>query len=229
MGETIGERLPAALERMTHYLGGDSAAKLPRIVREDLMAIVATAKECSALRARPSPEPAASKLHLVRFTIQKCGRDEHHEWIALGEEGGKCPICLDATACDYRGPFVAYVRPADLMPPPGADVRTRPRVVCLCGSTRFMDAFFDEGWRLTLAGEIVLSVGVCKHAEHHGAEALGHDVADRLDELHLRKIDMADYVRVLNVGGYIGSSTRKEIEYAKATGKLVEYLEPHCG
>lgn len=60
------------------------------------------------------PEPAANKLYLIRFTIHKCGRDERHEWIALGDEGGKCPICLDTTSCDYRGPFVAFVRPADL-------------------------------------------------------------------------------------------------------------------
>ena len=103
-----------------------------------------------------------------------------------------------------------------------------PRIVCLCGSTRFMDAFFEEGWRLTLAGHIVLSVGVCKHVgpEGHGGEALGEDVARKLDELHLRKIDLADWVFVLNVGGYIGDSTRAEIEYAERIGKEVRYLEP---
>jgi hypothetical protein len=100
-----------------------------------------------------------------------------------------------------------------------------PSVVCLCGSTRFMDTFHEVGWQLTLKGEIVLSVGVCKHAEHHGGEALGQDVADELDELHLRKIDIADYVYVLNVGGYIGQSTRKEIEYARKLGKPINYLE----
>ena len=58
----------------------------------------------------------------------------------------------------------------------------KPEIVCLCGSTRFMDAFFEAGWKFTLEGKIVLSVGVCKHAEHHGAEALGQDVAEKLDE-----------------------------------------------
>jgi FtsZ-binding cell division protein ZapB len=100
-----------------------------------------------------------------------------------------------------------------------------PPIVCLCGSTRFMDAFFEAGWKFTLQGRIVLSVGVCKHAEDHGGEALGQDVADRLDELHLKKIDLADSVFVLNVGGYIGDSTRKEIEYAKSKDKPIEYLE----
>ncbi|HPS54031.1 MAG TPA: hypothetical protein PLP05_00390 [Sedimentisphaerales bacterium] len=101
-----------------------------------------------------------------------------------------------------------------------------PPIVCLCGSTRFMDAFFEAGWKFTLLGHIVLSVGVCKHAADHGGEALGQDVADKLDELHLRKIDLADSVYVLNVGGYIGSSTQKEIKYAQSKNKPIEYLEP---
>ena len=100
----------------------------------------------------------------------------------------------------------------------------KPKIVCLCSSTRFMDAFFEAGWEFTLRGWIVLSVGVCKHAEHHGAEALGQDVANRLDELHLRKIDMADLVHVLDVDGYIGESTRKEIDYAEKLGKKITYL-----
>ena len=100
-----------------------------------------------------------------------------------------------------------------------------PQIVCLCGSTRFMDAFFAAGWKFTLDGWIVLSVGVCKHAEDHGGEALGQEVADGLDELHLRKIDLADRVHVLNVDGYIGESTSKEIAYAKSKDKGITYLE----
>ena len=105
--------------------------------------------------------------------------------------------------------------------PPG------PTRVCLCGSTRFMEAFFAAGWQLTLMGQIVLSVGVCKHADEngaHGAEMLGQDVADALDELHLRKIDLADWVLVLNVNNYVGDSTRKEIKYASKTHKPVKFL-----
>ncbi len=101
-----------------------------------------------------------------------------------------------------------------------------PAIVCLCGSTRFMDAFHEAGWQLTLDGYIVLTVGVCKHAADHGGEALGQDVADRLDELHLRKIDLAEWVFVLNVDGYVGESTRKEILYAHSQNKRVSYLEP---
>lgn len=104
----------------------------------------------------------------------------------------------------------------------------RPHIVCLCGSTRFMDAFFAAGWEFTLRSYIVLSVGVCKHADKdgaHGAEALGPDVVERLDTLHLRKIDLADSVFILNVGGYIGESTRNEINYAESIGRPISYLE----
>ena len=105
----------------------------------------------------------------------------------------------------------------------------RPKIVCLCGSTRFMDAFFEAGWKETLAGKIVLSVGVCKHADAnggHGAEVLGPDVVQLLDELHLRKIDLADEVLILNFGGYIGDSTSNELAYALALKKPVRTLEP---
>ena len=101
-----------------------------------------------------------------------------------------------------------------------------PTLVCLCGSTRFMDAFTEAAWRETLKGNIVLSIGVCKHAEDHGGEALGDSVADMLDELHLRKIDLADEVIILNVGGYIGQSTQKELDYAQKHNKPVQFLEP---
>ena len=104
-----------------------------------------------------------------------------------------------------------------------------PTVVCLCGSTRFMEAFFAAGWQLTLLGQIVLSVGVCKHADAdgaHGAEALGPRVAANLDKLHLRKIDMADWVLVLNVQGYFGTSTMREIDYATNSHKPVYFLFP---
>jgi hypothetical protein len=110
-----------------------------------------------------------------------------------------------------------------------SQVAPRPKIVCLCGSTRFMEVFFEAGWRETLAGKIVLSVGVCKHAAHHGAEALGEDVVKRLDDLHKRKIDLADEVLVLNVGGYIGDSTRSEIEYATRNNKPIRWLEKPKG
>lgn len=105
-----------------------------------------------------------------------------------------------------------------------------PEVVCLCGSTRFYDEFQQANYDLTMAGKIVLSVGFYPHskAEHGHGEGVGHDSSEKaaLDELHKRKIDLADRVLVLNVGGYIGQSTRGEIEYAEAHGIPVDYLEP---
>jgi hypothetical protein len=100
-------------------------------------------------------------------------------------------------------------------------------IVVLCGSTRFREAFEDANRRLTLAGCIVLSVGCFPHTDDGGApeDVLGEDVKAMLDELHKRKIDLADRVLVLNVGGYVGSSTRSEIEYATALGRPIDYLE----
>lgn len=98
-----------------------------------------------------------------------------------------------------------------------------PTVVCLCGSTRFRKAFEEANQRETLAGRIVLSVGFFGHEQ-------GLQPDDprkrRLDVLHKRKIDLADEVLVLNVGGYVGDSTKSEVQYARAAGKLVRWLEP---
>lgn len=108
-----------------------------------------------------------------------------------------------------------------------------PVIVCLCGSTRFYAQFQDANYELTMRGEIVLSVGFYPHAvsEHGHGEGVGHDSAEKvaLDELHKRKIDLADYVYVINPGGYIGESTRSEIAYAVAHGKPVRYLEEQPG
>lgn len=105
---------------------------------------------------------------------------------------------------------------------------TRPVIVCLCGSSRFYDAFQQANHDLTMAGEIVLSIGFYPHARaRHGfGEGVAHDSAEKvaLDELHKRKIDLADYVYVLDVDGYVGESTRSEIKYALQHGIPVRYL-----
>lgn len=105
------------------------------------------------------------------------------------------------------------------------------KVVTLCGSTRFRDEFMSAQKRLTLAGYIVISVGLFGHSgDSEVWEGMTEDTLTRtkimLDDMHKRKIDMADEIFVINVGGYIGSSTRSEIEYAHAHGKPVRYLEP---
>ena len=97
------------------------------------------------------------------------------------------------------------------------------KVITLCGSTSFKDAFMETQKRLTLEGNIVISVGLFGHSGDNEVWTAG--TKEMLDDMHKRKIDMADEIYVINVGGYIGTSTLSEIEYAKATGKHVEYLE----
>lgn len=105
--------------------------------------------------------------------------------------------------------------------------RSVPPVVCLCGSTRFADEFNRQCKRLTYDGQIVLSIEIVT-TQARAADPQHADPAlkARLDELHLRKIDLADYILVLNVGGYTGPSTKAEIRYARDHGKPVCYLEP---
>lgn len=99
----------------------------------------------------------------------------------------------------------------------------RPTVVCLCGSTRFSEAFREANLRETLAGKIVLSIGCVWHSD----DALELTEADKemLDKLHLKKIDMSDEVLILNVGGYIGTSTANELAYARRHNKRIRFLE----
>ena len=97
-------------------------------------------------------------------------------------------------------------------------------VITLCGSTRFKEQFIEAQKRLTLEGNIVISVGLFGHAGDD--EVWTEGTKEMLDDMHKRKIDMADAIYVVNVGGYVGESTRSEIEYARRNGKRVEYLEP---
>ena len=97
------------------------------------------------------------------------------------------------------------------------------KVITLCGSTRFKDEFLEAQKRLTLEGNIVISVGLFGHSGDDVVWTEG--VKDMLDRQHLAKIDLADEIFVINVGGYIGESTRREIAYAKSKGKTVKYLE----
>ncbi len=109
-----------------------------------------------------------------------------------------------------------------------------PAVICLCGSTRFKEAFDLINMDLTLRGYIVISVGCSGHVDYpQGAKFLTSDnnidaySKKMLDKIHFCKIDLADAIMVINVGGYIGSSTRKEINYAEDAGKKVYYMFNH--
>ena len=103
-------------------------------------------------------------------------------------------------------------------------------VVTLCGSTKFKDEFMKAQKELTLKGYIVLSVGLFGHSGDNEVweqmdEGTKTKTKEMLDDMHKRKIDMSDGIYVINVGGYIGESTKSEIEYAIKLGKKVDYLE----
>jgi len=97
------------------------------------------------------------------------------------------------------------------------------KVITLCGSTKFKEQYLEAQKRLTLEGNIVISVGLFGHSGDN--EVWTEGTKAMLDDMHLRKIDMADEIFVINVGGYVGESTRSEIEYARQNGKAVRYLE----
>lgn len=97
------------------------------------------------------------------------------------------------------------------------------KVKTLCGSTRFKEEFIKAQKDLTLQGNIVISVGLFGHSGDN--EVWTDDTKEMLDDMHKRKIDMADEIFVINVNGYIGASTKSEIEYAKRNGKIVRYLQ----
>jgi len=108
----------------------------------------------------------------------------------------------------------------------------RPPITVLCGSTRFKNEFNVENARLTLCGHIVISVGVFGRVDMPEAnlgETNGSLTKIMLDKLHKRKIDLADLIYVINPGGYIGESTRSEIEYAKLLGLPIDYYTEFHG
>lgn len=104
------------------------------------------------------------------------------------------------------------------------------KVITLCGSTKFKDEFMKVQKDLTLKGNIVISVGLFSHSGDDEVwenmdEGTLTKTKEMLEDMHKRKIDMADEIFVINVDGYIGDSTKSEIEYAIKTGKKVNYLE----
>ena len=95
------------------------------------------------------------------------------------------------------------------------------KIITLCGSTRFKEDFERINRELTLAGNIVISVGCFGHA----GDVFTEEQKAMLDDIHKRKIDMADEIFVINKDKYIGASTRSEIEYAVANNKRIRYME----
>lgn len=97
------------------------------------------------------------------------------------------------------------------------------KVITLCGSTKFKDEFIEVQKQLTLEGNIVISVGLFMHKEENSIEWEQNGTKEMLDDMHKRKIDMADEIFVIDVNEYIGESTRSEIDYAKANHKVIRY------
>ena len=95
----------------------------------------------------------------------------------------------------------------------------RPEIVCICGSARFMTEMRAANRELTFSGVIVVAPSEADEAPTPEQKAV-------LDDLHLRKIDLADRVMIVNPGGYLGESTRREIAYAEAAGKPISFTDP---
>lgn len=95
-------------------------------------------------------------------------------------------------------------------------VLDRPEIVCICGSARFTEEMREANRDLTFAGVIVVAPG-------EAGQSISDEQKATLDALHLRKIDLADRVLIVNPGGYVGESTSREIAYAHANGKPVSF------
>ena len=93
------------------------------------------------------------------------------------------------------------------------------KVITLCGSMKFKDDFLREQKRLTLEGNIVLAPNMFE------LENITSNIKSMLDEMHKRKIDLADEVFVINKNSYVCSSTKSEIEYAQNLGKKINFME----
>jgi hypothetical protein len=152
-----------------------------------------------------STEQQQAALDLARRGLERYGAD-----VDVPEYASGC-------AMGYGAQHFSAVARALI----AAHERFRAPIVCLCGSTRFKQAWIAENARLTGEGNIVLAVGLWGHHERVEPDP---ETKARLDALHLRKIDLCDWVWVLDIGGYVGESTRREVEYAVAHGKPVRYL-----
>ena len=96
------------------------------------------------------------------------------------------------------------------------------KIITLCGSIKFKDEFMRVQEKLTLDGNIVLTPNFFNNIKK---EDIDEKTKKMLDEMHKQKIDMSDEIYVINVCGYIGESTKSEIEYAKEKGKRISYLK----
>ena len=146
--------------------------------------------------------------------VDRLTQDASREAMAEGER-----LLTDYTSISAQLADALAAAPTEPQKP-------RPRVVCLCGSTRFAETFNRVAEEETLAGRIVVRPEVVTYSSANDPQKHAPGVKTALDELHLRKIDLADEVLILNQNGYMGESTRRELAYARAQGKKVRFLEP---
>jgi hypothetical protein len=184
-------------------------------------------------------DEVAATVRLAQSRVLGIGRDQYHD-AATGRQKFE-DMSLDALleyaeeeALDLINYAVmARIRHARVRHAIAAWYRAdRPTLVCLCGSTRFWRTFQEAGLRETLAGRIVLSVGAASGTDDGHFGALPRDEYDRvkamLDDLHLRKVELADEVLILDCPGedgrpYVGQSTARELAHARALGKRVRF------
>ena len=102
------------------------------------------------------------------------------------------------------------------------DSTKKYNIITLCGSIKFKDEFIKVQEKLTLDGNIVFTPNFFNNIRK---EDIDEKMKKMLDEMHKQKIDMSDEIYIINLGGYIGESTKTEIEYAKTKGKNISYLE----
>ncbi|MFT3875833.1 MAG: hypothetical protein QM708_05345 [Propioniciclava sp.] len=123
----------------------------------------------------------------------------------------------DATQEPHGNQHASLVDDSDMAAIVRKATEDRPRIVCICGSTRFRDEIMEANQRLTLAGVIVVAPALFQHR----GDTITDEQKQVLDELHLKKIDLADAVLIVDPGGYIGESTSREMAYARSSGKPV--------
>jgi len=104
------------------------------------------------------------------------------------------------------------------------EIGVKPRIVCLCGSVRFEKEFREHAEAFHLSGDIVLMPIIFRHAEFHEDNSFTQQVKEQMDRVHKWKITLADLVFIIDKDGYIGESTRAEIEFAESRSKWIEYM-----
>lgn len=144
-------------------------------------------------------------VYLGGVPVWRCYRELCGSYAQV--KGGYCPGCFKRMTDE---PF------------------PRPEIVVLCGSNKFIDLFRAKNLEFTLAGKIVLSISCDMKSDTDllADEKLTPKINKKLDDLHKRKIDIADLVYVINKNKYVGSSTNGQIEYAEWYEKTIEYMEP---